>query len=52
MTDEAPLFLEISDSVARKRALADNASQTIQQIVEMKGVPFTDLQNKLDYLKR
>lgn len=52
MSDSDPLFREINDSVARKRALADSASCEIQQIIDMNGVPFDELLNKLSYLKR
>lgn len=52
MTAKNSLFSEIQDPIARKRALADSASEAIEQIIDMKGVPFGDLLDKLDYLKR
>jgi hypothetical protein len=52
MSNSDPLFREIDDAVARKRALADSANREIQQIIDMNGVPLDELLNKLNYLKR
>ena len=46
------LFSEIEDPIARKRAIAESAGKAIQQIIEIKGAPFSELQDKLNYLKR
>ena len=52
MTENDPLFPEIENPDARKRALGDKVIETVDEIIFMTNVPFPELQNKLNFLKR
>lgn len=47
-----PLFKEISDPTARKRALAENIGLVIDEVISTKGMDANDLANKLNYVRR
>lgn len=51
MTNTDPLFRNIQDPVARKRALADDAKQVIEDI-KVPGISSTDLHNQCNYLHK
>lgn len=46
-----PLYKNIADPAARKRALAENIGRVVDEVIRTQGIDAVDLANKLNYVK-